>query len=126
MIHLDTGFLIRALVLGSPEYASLRDWLGRGEPLGISSIAWAEFLCGSLSSDAPAMVRRIVGDPIPFDAEQAERAAALFNNSGRRRGTLADCMVAAAALEADAALASNSADFRRLEGHGLRLVAGRG
>ena len=42
MIHLDTSFLIRALVRGSAQDKRLRGWLGAGEPIGMSSIAWAE------------------------------------------------------------------------------------
>lgn len=48
MIHLD--FLVRSLGRDSPEDRRLRAWLGAGEPLAMSAIAWAEFLCGR---DAP-------------------------------------------------------------------------
>ena len=50
MIHLDTSFLIRALIPGTPEEAKLRMWVGKGEALVMSSVAWAEFLCGPLGS----------------------------------------------------------------------------
>ena len=49
VIHLDTSFLIRGLVHGSAEDRRLRDWLKKGETLGMSVIAWAEFLCGPWS-----------------------------------------------------------------------------
>ena len=48
MIHLDTSFLIRALVLGAPEDRKLRGWIGEGKTLGMSTVAWAELLCGPL------------------------------------------------------------------------------
>jgi len=48
----------------------------------------------------------------------------LFNRAGRRRGSLLDCMIAAIALRAGAALATaNQADFRRLRAAGLRLAS---
>jgi len=46
MIHLDTSFLIHAMVPSSRADKSLRKWLRDEEDLAISSIAWAEFLCG--------------------------------------------------------------------------------
>lgn len=40
MIHLDTNFLIDALVPGSAQEAQMVGWLSAGEPLGISTVAW--------------------------------------------------------------------------------------
>ena len=123
MIHLDTSFLIRALVAGSTEDRALRGWLREGEPLAIAALAWAEFLCGPLSTELLAGMQELLGEPLPFGSVEAANAARLFNQSGRRRGSLLDCMIAATAIEAGAALAtSNRADFRRLEPFGLRLA----
>jgi predicted nucleic acid-binding protein len=123
VIHLDTSFLIRALVRGSPEDRSLRSWLAEAQPIGITAIAWTEFLCGPLDAHAVELALRIVGDQVPFTGEDAVVAAHLFNVSGRRRGTLLDCMVAASAIRDSAELATaNAADFKRLEPAGLRLV----
>ena len=62
MIHLDTSFLIRALVRGSPEDQRLREWLSKSEPLTMSTIAWAEFLCGPIDKPqlklATGVIRR--------------------------------------------------------------------
>jgi predicted nucleic acid-binding protein len=102
VIVLDTSFLIRALAGGSAEDARPREWLAAGEPLAVSAIAEAELLCG------------------PLDAAHAQ----LFVDGGRRRGSLTDCMIAAAALRAGVALATeNPADFRRFEAAGLRVLS---
>jgi predicted nucleic acid-binding protein len=119
MIHLDTSFLIRALVPGSAEDRRLRQWLADGTALGISAVAWAEFLCGPLTGEQQVLAERILGEALPFEAADARVAAALFNEGGRRRGTLADCMIAAAAIRAEARLATSDpagfAGFDRLE-----------
>jgi predicted nucleic acid-binding protein len=126
VIHLDTSFLVRSLAPGSPEDALLRGWLRDDIPLAISSIAWAEYLCGPVEANEVAAVSALVGLPIAFDESHAVRSSELFNAGGRRRGTMIDCMIGAVAVLADAALAtSNAADFRRLEGAGLRLVEAR-
>ena len=123
MIHLDTSFLIRALVRGSPQDRVLRGWLNEAEPLGISAVAWSEFLCGPVSPAAVELGGALLGDPVSFEAADALLAVRLFNGSGRRRGFLADCMVAAVAVRCDASLATaNTDDFDRLKGLGPRLV----
>jgi predicted nucleic acid-binding protein len=124
VIQLDTSFLIRALVRHSREDTLLREWLRGGEAVMVDALAWTEFLCGPVSPAAIAAARELVGEASPFGAREAERAARLFNESGRRRGTLVDCMISASAIENQASLAtSNPADFRRFVPFGLRLAA---
>jgi len=124
MIHLDTGFLIRALRRGSAEDGRLREWLGRSEPIGISAVGWTEFLCGPVEPNDIALAVRLVSEPLPLLARDAGMAARLFNMAGRRRGSLNDCMIAAVALRAGASVATmNVADFRRFEAAGLRLLS---
>jgi len=59
MVHLDTNFLISAIQPGSPEDAHLRSWLGAGESLGISAVAWAEFFCGPLPQNDERVARQL-------------------------------------------------------------------
>ena len=60
---------------------------------------------------------------MPFLPADALLAARLFNQSGRRSRTLADCMIAAIAIRSRASLATlNPADFKPLVPHGLLLV----
>jgi|SRR6185436_1974652 predicted nucleic acid-binding protein len=123
MIHLDTGFLIRALVRNSTEDIRFRTWLRSNADVGISSIAWAEFLCGPVDEQVVGLATRVLPDRYPFTQEDAAVAARLFNLSGRRRGTFIDCMIAAVALGANASLATtNSDDFRRLQPAGLQII----
>jgi len=123
VIHLDTSFLIRALVPGSPEDSRLREWLGAGEPLCMSAIAWAELLCGPIETVTEELATEVIAHRRAFTEDDAGVAARLFNESGRRRGTLIDCMIAATALEDDAAIATaNTADFRRFAGSGLVVL----
>ena len=114
-VHLDTSFLIRALRPGTKQDQMLRALLEAGRELAMSSIAWAEFLCGPLDSRQLDMARRITPELIPFTGKDAALAAELFNESGRRRSSLTDCMIAATALRWNARLATaNQADFKRL------------
>jgi predicted nucleic acid-binding protein len=123
VIQLDTSFLILALIARSDQDAALRRMLRKGEQIAISAIAWTEFQCGPVSPAAIDVARHLLGDPIPFSADDAGIAAALFNETGRRRGTLMDCMIAAPAINAGASIATaNHADFRRFEQFGLALA----
>lgn len=123
MIHLDTSFLIGALVPGSPRNLLLRRWLREGEVIGASAVAWAEFLCGPVTSDQARLVGRIVTERVPLTEEDAVRAAELFNLSGRRRGSLVDCLIAATAVREEASLATaNPADFHRLGADSLVIL----
>ena len=54
--------------------------------------------------------------------EDAKVSARLFNDAGRRRRSMFDCMIAATALRFDSALATaNIEDFRRFSSAGLEL-----
>jgi predicted nucleic acid-binding protein len=123
VIHLDTSFLIRAGRRRSAESEQLRVWLRRHEPVRISSVAWAEFLCGPVPPPAVDDAAELLGEPEPLTGLDATLAAYLFNVSGRRRGSLTDCMIAAVAINAGAELATNNVtDFRKLSPYGLTIA----
>ncbi|MCZ0936766.1 MAG: type II toxin-antitoxin system VapC family toxin [Gemmatimonadetes bacterium] len=123
MIHLDTSFLIRALVAGSTEDRRLSGWIAAGEGIGMSAVAWAEFLCGPLSPPRLRVADAIVGPRVDFTGVDAVVAARLFNECGRRRGSLPDCMIAASALGVGAQLATaDEAGFRRFKAFGVQLA----
>jgi predicted nucleic acid-binding protein len=123
VIQLDTSFLILAMRAGSPEATAIRKWLRNRQAVTISAPAWAEFHCGPVSEPIIAMAAQLLGDPLPFTGAEAALAGRLFNEAGRRRGSLMDCMIAATAIEAGDELAtSNPIDFRRFEKLGLSLA----
>lgn len=123
MIHLDTSFLIRSLVRKSAEDHALRRWLKSDGVIGISAIAWTEFLCGPVTTSVIEAAAELLGEPAAFEAPDAAIAAELYNVGGRKRGTLVDSMIAAVAMRSGARLATaNPADFRRLAGSGLVLA----
>jgi predicted nucleic acid-binding protein len=123
VIHLDTSFLIRALVKGSAQDRQLRKFLRDGATLAMSSVSWTELLCGPVDPQQVDLARRVISEVVPYSEDDAALAAELFNSSGRRRGSLIDCMIAATALRQDAEVAtSNVKDFERFESGGLRLV----
>jgi predicted nucleic acid-binding protein len=123
MIHVDTNFLIQALVPGSAAGSKLQTWFTLGEDVGISAIAWSEFLCGPLTSKDEALAQILFPVPEPFLALDARKAADLFNATGRRSRSLADCQIAAVALRRGALVAtSNESDFAPFQGHGLILA----
>ncbi len=123
MIHLDTSFLIRALDAGSTQDRRLRGWISDGVTLGMSAVAWTEFLCGPLPSATLALADDLIGPRRAFTTGDATLAARMFNETGRRRGSLLDCMIAATALGEGARIATvNVKDFRRFESFGLQLA----
>jgi len=124
VIHLDTNFLIGVGKRGTREDRAVRRWLSGAQAVRVSSIAWAEYLCGPISKPAVEDAAELVGEPVAFEALDATLAAQLFNASGRRRGTLSDCMIAATAIRSGAALATNNVDdFERFAVLGLTIAA---
>lgn len=123
MIHLDTNFLIHALQSGTDEDTKLRAWLEEDEPVGLSSMTWAEFLCGPLNPGDQELAEALFPDIEPMTPADSVKGAELFNATGRRSRSLADCLIAAVALRLGARMATaNVDDFRPFVPHGLTLA----
>ena len=123
VICLDTNYLILGLVEGSRESRALASWLGSGDRLMVPTLVWFEFLCGPVTAAQIQTMRAFLHELVPFDESQAIVAADLFNAAARKRSTRIDAMIAATAIVANAALATNNRDaFRPFRESGLRLV----
>ena len=123
MIHLDTSFLIRGFIFGTPENRVLRRWLGADETLAVSTVAWMEFLCGPVEPQEIEFAASVINRHIHFTPAHAEIAARLYNLSGRRRRLFVDCTIAATAIAENAPIATtNERDFRRFESEGLTFA----
>lgn len=123
MIHFDTNFLIQATRAGSPAHKKFQGWFVANESFGVSTVAWAEYLCGPLDATAETLARSIFPAPEMFIEADAVLAARLFNQTGRRSRSLADCMIAAVAIRCGAKLATiNAGDFQPFASHGLHLA----
>ena len=108
---------------GSVAHAQFAAWVREQEVLNVSTIAWAEFLCGPVDATGEALARQIFPQPEPFLPADAVLAARLFNQTGRRSRSLADCMIAAVAIRCVAKLAThNTGDFEPPAPHGLMLI----
>jgi predicted nucleic acid-binding protein len=125
MIHLDTNLLIDLVTVGSPHIAVIRQWLESGEELAVSAIAWSEFLNGPHTRQQKDAIQAVVGGRIlDFTAKEAEQASRLFHYTGRKRGSHADCMIAASAMTNDMRVATrNISDFEKFVPYGLKLLA---
>lgn len=124
VLHLDTNLLIDMVTAGSPHIALIRRWLRDGQQLGTSAIAWSEFCNGPHSKQQKDAVAAVLEHRISdFTWQQAEQASRLFHFTGRKRGSHADCMIAAAAMGLGVTVATrNIADFEPFVAHGLKLL----
>src|SRR5947208_5471357 len=99
MIHLDTNYLIGLAVRGSSPAENVDKWLAANESFAASALVWTEFLNGPVSVDEIALVESVIEERvIPFERPTAVLAAQLFNQTGRRRGSRFDCLIAATAI----------------------------
>ena len=62
-------------VAGSSAHERFRAWASAQENFNISSIAWAEFLCGPLDVTAESIARQIFPNPEPMLSIDAALAA---------------------------------------------------
>ncbi len=102
----------------------VRGWLKNKIPLAASAVTWSEFCNGPHSKEQKDAVHAILRGGIhPFTEDQAEFASRLFHQTGRKRGSHSDCMIAAAAFCARQSIATrNSKDFECFVPYGVNLI----
>lgn len=124
LIHLDTNALIALADPAQHIVVLVRERVVAGILPETSSVAWHEFVRGPLTADELLRVERVVGDRVqPVTRSTSELAARLFNATGRRRASTADCFIAASAIETGAELlTADTDDFTPFVPLGLRLV----
>ena len=123
LTHVDTNVLIALVSQAHSHHVEARVWFEGHREVAVSSITWHEFFRGPLTVQQFQVIRQIIGGNIlPLARAEAERAAGLFNLTGRRRGSGGDCLVAACAIEAGSPILTfNDADFMRFVPHGLKM-----
>lgn len=122
-MFLDTNYLIALGQQGSAAARQVERWIVQGQPLWVSAIAWAEYLCGPLTAAEEEDCAAVLHGIQPVDATIATLGASLFNATGRRSRSLPDCLIAATAILAQEPLATlNRADFEPFIPFGLTLV----
>lgn len=124
MILLDTNIPIDLVTTGPPQARRIRDWLAAEESLASSSIAWSEFCNAPVTREQMDAVHAVLnGRVISFDEAQAEQTSRLFHDTGRRRGSHPDCMIAAGMCLGATVATRNIQDFERFVPYGLKLNA---
>ncbi len=123
IIHLDTSFLIECFKHGSESSRRLDSFIRDGNAFEVSMMAWAEWLCGPLKPAEKGLAKELIGAIHPVTESQAELAAFLFNETDRRPRSLADCIIAACAMDQGVHLATNNLKhFKPFVAHGLKLA----
>jgi predicted nucleic acid-binding protein len=124
VIHLDTNLLIDLVTCHSAQVEMVHGWLKNKIPLSASAVTWSEFCNGPHTKEQKDAVHAILRGGIhPFTEDQAEFASRLFHLTGRKRGSHADCMIAAAAFCARQSIATrNIKDFERFLPYGVKLI----
>jgi len=122
---LDTNALIALSDPSDPFFQYTERAIRTGAQACTSSVAWHEYARGPLlDQDRDRALRVIESRIFSLDRRHAELAAELFNQTGRRRGSTADCLIAACAVcHKTELLTRNQVDFRLFVPFGLNLAA---
>ncbi len=123
MIDLDANFVVAVIEHNQTAEEALTRWIEVGEEIAMSGVAWSEFLCGPVSLQQRERARKFISRVEPFTADDATLAAELFNATGRRPRSHADCMIAATAISRGSAIATfDRSGFSQFEAFKLRLL----
>jgi len=121
---LDTNVLIGLFSEKGEKRKDLRKLLLDYHEFSISAFVWHEFVTGPLSDAQKLYGLSLVEERIvPMDKDIAELGAKLYNETGRRRGSRPDCLVAATAIVKESFLFTyNKDDFSLFKSFGLLVI----
>ncbi|NBB78026.1 MAG: PIN domain-containing protein [Verrucomicrobia bacterium] len=121
---LDTNALIALSDPNHRVFKLVEAELRSGGEASTCSVAWHEYVRGPLLKQDRARALRVIESRImDLGRRNAETAAELYNSTGRRRGSTADCLIASVAIDSNAEMVTcNLADFALFVPHGLRLA----
>jgi len=122
-LHLDTNALIALSDPFHPLFLQIEKCLEQGWAAETDAVAWHEYVRGPLLPEDIQRALLIVENRV-FDLTRpmAEKAAELFNVTGRRRASTADCLIAAVCIGHGAELLTNNiGDFTPFKIHGLKI-----
>ena len=120
---LDTNILIALSDPLHPAFSYVEHEIRRGAEAATCSVVWHEYIRGPLTAEDHRRVLRILESRVlPLDRACAEQAAELYNATGRRRGSTADCLIASVAIQQTCELLTlNIRDFELFIPMGLIL-----
>jgi predicted nucleic acid-binding protein len=124
MVILDTNVLI-ALAEGTvtPRIRTALHRTVDDEVITTTATAWFEFSCGPVEPERLVAVRELLtATVLPVGEPEADLAAHLFNRTGRRPSSKADCQIAASTMLRGGRLLTEDRGFRRFVAHGLALA----
>ncbi len=121
---LDTNALIALSDPHHEMFQAIEASLRRGARASTCSVVWHEYVRGPLlDKDRARALRVIESRMIALERRNAEMAAELYNATGRRRGSTADCLLASVAINTKAELMTlKISDFELFVPYGLLLT----
>ena len=123
MILVDTTFMIDALHPGTRSNRVVSNWLLAEETVNVPALVWTELMIGDLPQPTRDELHSLFPSPEPLFAADATKAAELFVRTGKRPGTLRECLIAAVCLRVRARLATLAIqNFNHFESFGLVLA----
>lgn len=105
-VHLDADFLVKAAATACPERVLLLQLAEQDAPIGMSAIAWYEFVRGPRTPEQLALAGAIIDDEdvVAFDAAIAQAAAETFRRLGSPRRRANDIAIGTTAAAEGAVL----------------------
>lgn len=113
-VHLDADFLVKAVSTSGDERSRLLKIAGDETPIGMSVIAWYEFVRGPRTPEQLALASVLVeeDDVIAFDSALAQTAGETFRRLGSPRRRANDIAIGTTAAAQGAILWTlNGEDF---------------